>query len=75
MHNQVYRDFGNRGDSIKKIQCLLEYLDPRWHIVKNLPAHAGGTGLNPRPGRSPRVGNGKPLQYSSLKNSMDRETC
>ena len=27
----------------------------------------------PRLGRSPRVGNGNPLQYSCLKNSMDRE--
>ena len=37
-------------------------------MVKNLPANAGGTkdtGLTPESGRSPGVGNGSPLQYSS----------
>ena len=41
-------------------------------VVKNLPANAGDTGLNLGLGRSPRGGNGKLLQYSCLKNSMDR---
>ena len=44
-------------------------------MVKNLPANAGDTGdmgLIPGSGRSPRVGNGNPLQYSCLGNSMDR---
>jgi len=30
-------------------------------------------GLIPQSGRSPGVGNSNPLQYSCLKNSMDRE--
>ena len=30
-------------------------------------------GLIPGLGRSPRGGNGNPLQYSCLENSMDRE--
>ena len=30
-------------------------------------------GLMPGLGRSPGVGNGSPLQYSCLDNSMDRE--
>ena len=34
--------------------------------------NAGGSGLIPGPGRSPGEGNGCPLQYSSLQNSMDR---
>ena len=45
-------------------------------MVKNLPANAGYTGnINsiPRSGRSPGVGNGKPLQYSYLGNPQDRE--
>jgi len=45
-------------------------------VVKNLPDNVGDTrevGLIPEPGRSPRGGNGKSLQYSCLKNSMDRE--
>ena len=44
-------------------------------MVKNLPAHAGDTrdgGLIPGSGRSPRGGNGNPLQYSCLENTMDR---
>ena len=44
--------------------------------VKNLPASAGDTrdmGLIPGLGRPPGVESGNPLQYSSLKNSMDRE--
>ena len=43
--------------------------------VKNLPANAEDTrnvGLIPGLGRSPGVGNGNPLQYSCLENSMDR---
>ena len=41
-------------------------------MVKNTPAHTGDPGVIPGLGRSPRVGNGKPLQYSCLENSMDR---
>ena len=43
--------------------------------MKNLPANAGDTGdvsLIPGLGRSLGVGNGNPLQYSNLGNSMDR---
>jgi len=43
-------------------------------MVKNLPANAGDTGLIPGLGRSPGEGNGSPLQYSYLKNSMERGT-
>ena len=41
-------------------------------MVKNLPANAGDGGLIPGSGRSPGEGNGNPLQYSCLENSMDR---
>ena len=44
-------------------------------LVKNLPANAGDAMmwvLTPGSGRSPKVENGKPLQYSCLENSMDR---
>ena len=44
-------------------------------VVKNPPANAGD-GRDavsiPGPGRSPGVGNGNLLQYSCLKNFMDR---
>ena len=44
-------------------------------MVKNPPVNAGDTrdaGLISGSGRSSGVGNGKPLQYSCLKNFMDR---
>ena len=44
-------------------------------VEKNLPANAGDsgdTGSIPGLGRSPGVGNGNLLQYSCLKNPMDR---
>ena len=34
---------------------------------------AGDWGLIPGLGRPPGIGNGNPLQYSGLENSMDRE--
>ena len=46
-------------------------------VVKNPPAHAGDTrdmGSISGLGRSPEVGNGNPLQFSCLKNSLDRGT-
>ena len=44
-------------------------------VVKNLPANAratGDVGSIPGLGRSPGGGHGNPLQYSCLKNPMDR---
>ena len=41
-------------------------------MVKNPPANAGDSGSNPGSGRSPGEGNGNPLQYSCLEDSMDR---
>ena len=35
--------------------------------------NAGDPGSKPESGGYPREGNGNPLQYSCLKNSMDRE--
>ena len=46
-------------------------------VVKNLPANAGDvrdTGSILGLGRSPRGGNGNPLQYSYLGNPIDRGT-
>ena len=46
-------------------------------VVKNLPANAGdigNTGSVPGSGRSPEVGHDNSLQYSCLKNPMDRGT-
>ena len=44
-------------------------------VVKNLPSNVGDVrevGSVPGSGRSPGGGNGNPLQYSCLENSMDR---
>ena len=40
--------------------------------LKNPPANAEDMGSIPGSGRSPGEGNGNPLQYSCLENSMDR---
>ena len=46
---------------------------PGGAVLKNPPVNAGDardTDLIPESERSPRVGNGNPLQYSCLENSM-----
>ena len=48
---------------------------PGGSVVKKLPANAGDArdvGLIPGSERSPGEGNGNPLQYSCLENSMNR---
>ena len=50
---------------------------PSFNMVKNPPANsgdAGDMGSISGLGRSPGEGNGSPLQYSCLENSMDRGT-
>ena len=51
---------------------LWELRLPDGSDVKNLPANTGDVGSIPVSGRSPGEGNGHPLQYSCLENSMDR---
>ena len=54
------------------------YSTPDSAGVRNLPANAGNAGdagSIPGLGRSPGVGNGNPLQYSCLENSVDRGAC
>ena len=63
------------SNCFKIFVCLFQGF-PGGSVVKNLHANARDTGdLASIPGsrRSPWVGNGNPLQYSCLKNSMDRE--
>jgi len=40
--------------------------------IKESACNAGDLGSIPGSGRSPGEGNGNPLQYSCLENSMDR---
>ena len=47
---------------------------PGGAVVKNPPASTVDMGSIPESGRSPGEGNGNPLQYSYLENSVDRGT-
>ena len=55
----------NLGNKCRRFPCGLD--------SKESACNAGDPGLIPRSGRSPGEGNGNPLQYSCLENSMDRE--
>ena len=47
---------------------------PGGTVVKNPPANAEDTNSTPGSGRSSEEGNGNPVQYSCLGNSMDRRS-
>ena len=57
------------------INCKAKGVSQVALVVKNAPANAGDSRdacSIPGLGRSPGIGNGNPLQYSCLENSMDR---
>ena len=56
----------------KFVPCITEGGFPDGTVVKNPPANAGDVGSILGLGRSSGVGNGNPLQYSCLENSMDK---
>ena len=56
----------------KKMKLMSRMGFPGGSVVKNPPVNAGQLGSIPGSGRSPRGGNGNPLQYSCLGNSKDR---
>ena len=63
------------GQKVMKAWTVPGFCFPGGAVVKNSHASAGDTRdqvLIPGLGRSPGVGNGNPLQYSCLENSMDR---
>ena len=56
------------------MSCIILLLDkgfPGGLEGKASPRNAGDLGSIPELGRSPREGNGNPLQYSCLENPMD----
>ena len=59
---------------LQKLQHMRQFNQVA-QLVKNLPANAGNArdrGLIPGSGRSPGEGNGTPLQYSCVENSMGK---
>ena len=63
------------GHTIIQFTVLYEDLHdgfPGGSVIKEFACSVGDLGLIPVLGRTPGEGNSRPLQYSSLKNSMDR---
>ena len=56
----------------KKVRFDLEYNFPGGSDGKASVYNVGDPGLIPGSGRSPGEGNGNPLQYYCLENTMDR---
>ena len=58
------------------IKQLLNFLSPVAQLVNNLPVNVEDTDSASIPGlgRSPGEGNGNPLQYSCLENSMEKRS-
>ena len=52
--------------------CITQLGFPGGSVGKESAYNEGDPGLIPGLGRSPGEGNGSPLQYSCLKNLMDR---
>ena len=70
-----YGKFDLKWDSLGILwekTLVLSSFFPGAEMAKNPPASAGDLGSVLRLARSPRVGNGKPLQSPCLENSVDR---
>ena len=61
-----------RHPSVFKFFFLLVNRLPRWLSGKEFVSQTGDAGSIPGSGRSPREGNGKPLQCSCPQNPTDR---
>ena len=66
---QIAADSTKPFDTIKETWAGF----PGGSVVKNPPANAGDMSLIPGSGKSPGEGNGNPLQYSHMGNSMAKE--
>ena len=58
---------------LKIFSCSMSSGSPSGSDGKESACNAGNQGLIPGSGTSPGEGNGYPLQYYCLENSMDRE--
>ena len=70
-HNSKAKDFEHFWLKCYTWFLVVSVLFSGGTMVKNLPANAGDAGSAPRSGRSPGIGNGNPLQSSSMENSID----
>ena len=70
MKRQSFHD--NYSDSNTRRDNKITGSFPGGSEVKAFAYNVGDPGLIPESGRSPGEGNGNPLQYSCLLNSMDR---
>ena len=63
-----------QGDDKELVWDMLshETVFPGSRVVKNPPANARDAGSIPGSGRSPRAGNGNPIQYSCLEHFRNR---
>jgi len=64
-------DIRDLGLTPKLGRCLEEEMATHSSVLKASGCNAGDLGSIPGSGRSPREGNGNPLQYSCLENPMD----
>ena len=71
-HRLAHSEPQHKRSSLKRSWIIWERGFPGGSVVENPPANAVDTGLIPGLGRSPKGGNGNPLQYSCLENLMDK---
>ena len=71
-NNSTHQEASGNLDERDILQNRVPVLVPSVSVVKNLPANAGDVDSIPGLGRFPGEGNGNPLHYSCLGNSMDR---
>ena len=77
MTSSKYKEVRFLGHTRVSHYCLTVQASHVVQVVKNPPASAGEArdlGSVPESGRFPGVGNGNPLQYPCLENSVDRVT-
>ena len=70
--NTIHTPVPSESGYLNLVTLLVFPSLPRGSAVENLPANAGYMDLIPGLRRSPGEGNGNPLQYSCLRNPLDR---
>ena len=71
-HQKAFAWIRNATEHIGFYKAYHQIEFPGGSVIKNLSANAGDMDLIPGSGRSPKEGDGNPLQYSCLGNPTDR---